>query len=670
MLGWRSPTGRLAVASGKVALRKLDRRGLLALPARKGGGKRSHRLRPSGQPLPAVRDVPKKVQQVRGLSLYLLSGHEDSLHGVWNDLMITQHPCGDAPLVSTQLRYLIGSKHGWLGALGFGPAAFVLGARDQWIGWSTAARLQNLRQAVCLSRLLIRREVHCPNLLSKVMSLALDRLAGDWQSRYGLAPQLVETFVDRQHHTGRSLAAANWLRVGSSTGRGRLGGPKNRRSIKDIWVYALDPEARQHLQREPAPKVKPCSLVESLRGADWTARELENLELGDQRLHRRTQAVLEARWNQPSASFYGSFSDWAAAKGAYSWIEQKRPEVSFQSVLAAHREATLRRMAVEPVVLLPQDSSTLNYSGLHQTSGLGPIGQEDCARGLWLHSMLAFRPDGIPLGVLGAQVWARPEEPEAKADQPGRNAKSIDEKESVRWVQMLGQAASAAARLPEVQLVSLTDREGDLYELHDLVQVGPPNLHAVIRAQHDRTLESHQKLWSFMAAQPPGQRRKLKVPRHHGQPARTASVEIRWACVSIQAPAVGAKKTWPSLTLWAIWVHEPHPPAGVEALDWMLLTDLPIRNATEAWEKVQWYCCRWGIEEWHRVLKSGCGAEQREFKTAEHLERALVFDLIVAWRVLAVTKVGRTVPQLPATALYTAEELDIVCQGIKKKRAN
>ncbi len=99
----------------------------------------------------------------------------------------------------------------------------------------------------------------------------------------------------------------------------------------------------------------------------------------------------------------------------------------------------------------------------------------------------------------------------------------------------------------------------------------------------------------------------------------------------------------------------------------MLLTDLPITGPEAAWEKVQWYCRRWGIEEWHRALKSGCGVEQREFKTAEHLQRVLAFDLIVAWRVLACVKLGRALPQLPATVLYTPEELMVLVSAIQKK---
>jgi hypothetical protein len=664
-LAWYSPDGRPALSSAKVALRKLHKRGFLLLPEKKGRSSMSpcgQRLRCSGQELPVVQGLPRRVDQLGNLHLHLISGPDDPLHGLWNDLIIQQHPCGGAPLVGAQLRYLIGSQHGWLGALGFGPAAFVLGCRDQWIGWSTPARLGHLRQVVGLSRLLIRQEVRCTNLLSKVLSLVLERLAADWLARYGIKPLLVETFVDRSRFRGLSLAAANWRRVGQSTGRGRRGPRQAQRSLKDVWLYPLNPKARFKLQGETPPPLTPCALNQSLAQDHWCQRELATLDLGDRRRERRAQAILEARWNQPQASFYGSFSGWTEAKGAYGLIEHPSADIGLQSLLAAHTEQTQRRMAAEPWVLLPEDTTTLNYSGLRQTRGLGPLG-EDKGQGLWLHSLLAFRPEGVPLGVLDAQCWARPQE---GSDTHQRNAQALADKESVRWVESFQKAATAARRMPQTQLVVITDREGDIFELHEASQNAPPNLHVLIRAQHDRQLEGVDKLWAFMAGQPLGERRTLDLPRAHGQPARQATVEVRWAQVSLQAPAVGCKKSWPSLSVWAIWVHEPIPPAGVEALDWMLLTDLPVTSAAEAWQKVQWYCKRWGIEEWHRALKNGCRVEQREFETAEHLQRVLAFDLMVAWRVLACVKLGRALPQLPASVLYSEEELEVLLAAFKK----
>jgi hypothetical protein len=117
-------------------------------------------------------------------------------------------------------------------------------------------------------------------------------------------------------------------------------------------------------------------------------------------------------------------------------------------------------------------------------------------------------------------------------------------------------------------------------------------------------------------------------------------------------------------------VHEPEAPPGIEPLNWMLLTDLMVITAAEAWEKVDWYCRRWGIEEWHRVLKSGCKIEQREFKSAEHLKRALVFDLIMAWRILALVKLGRLVPNASASLFYSEEELEVLACAMKKKPQN
>jgi hypothetical protein len=410
-LGWFDPLGRPATSSAKVALRKLQRRGLLHAPpgARRCPAKRPHRLRRSGQPLPPLSAVPRQAGQLKGLQLLLLSGHEDPLHGLWNDLMIAQHPCGDAPLVGAQLRYLIGSDHGWLGALGFGPAAFVLGARDLWIGWSPAARTGNLNRVVGLARFLIRTEVRCRNLASRVLSMALDRLPDDWQSRYGVKPLLVETFVDRSRFMGRCFAAANWQRIGASTGRGRLGPKTPVVTPKDIWVYPLSQRARSQLQQEAPPPLRPSPLLDSLAHEQWWEQELDGLDLGDRRLDRRAQMILQARWAQPQASFHGSFESWTPAKGAYAFIEHRQAPLSLETLLAPHAEATQARMAAEETVLLVQDTTTLNYSGLRQTRGLGALG-EATGRGLWLHSLLAFRPDAVALGVLRADCWARPED--------------------------------------------------------------------------------------------------------------------------------------------------------------------------------------------------------------------------------------------------------------------
>jgi hypothetical protein len=269
--------------------------------------------------------------------------------------------------------------------------------------------------------------------------------------------------------------------------------------------------------------------------------------------------------------------------------------------------------------------------------------------------------------LLHAHGWARP--PAAPGTDRGRNAKSIDEKESFRWLQAFPAAAAAARRMPQSQWVGLADREGDLYDLHDAVQIGPPNRHAVLRAPPDRKWEGHQKLWAFMAAQPLGKEQRWEVPRRRGQSARPATVPVRWAQILIQAPAVGCKKGWPSLSLWAVWVRKPQPPAGVEPIEWRLGTDWPVTTWEQAWEKGPWYGRRWGIEEWPRALQNGCGVERREFKKAEHWQRVLALDLIIAWRVLAGVQWGRARPQLPASVWYSPDERQVLGGALKKGRA-
>ena len=195
-------------------------------------------------------------------------------------------------------------------------------------------------------------------------------------------------------------------------------------------------------------------------------------------------------------------------------INHPNPLISLQTLIEPHVHATLGRVAAEPVVLLPQDTSSLNYSGLKETSGLGPLGKSR-GQGLWLHSLLAFRPDGIPLGVLDVQCKAR--DPVDARKTSRRNAKSINHKERVKWLKSLERTRPFAPAMPQTKLVALADREGDLFELHDVINMAPPNLHHLARAKHDRNLENHQKLWRFMAEQPVGATGSVEIPRRKGK---------------------------------------------------------------------------------------------------------------------------------------------------------
>ena len=172
------------------------------------------------------------------------------------------------------------------------------------------------------------------------------------------------------------------------------------------------------------------------------------------------------------------------------------------------------------------------FNSLLQTTGLGPIG-EGHSRGLFLHSLQAFRLDGIALGTVWAEVWARP----PQSDKAHRNEQSFDEKESGRWIRALQTASQRARQMPQTQVVVCGDRESDIYELYDQIQAVPRNVHLLVRGQHDRYLSDRTRLRESLGNIPAGGTLTVEVPRREGRPARTATLELRWQAVERQPPA-------------------------------------------------------------------------------------------------------------------------------------
>jgi len=198
------------------ALRELERAGRFQLPeARRQSPLAGPRRRT--EPVEEPRDLPSAAGQIH--QLQLIRVESDSEVRIWNELMIQEHPRGAGPLVGAQIRYLIGSDHGWLGGLGFSASALQLKDRDQWIGWDAPTRRQQLHRVINLSRFLIRPCVRCHNLASRVLGMSLRGVADDFELRYGYRPWLVESFVEQSRYTGTCYQATNWIE-----GQARPGG--------------------------------------------------------------------------------------------------------------------------------------------------------------------------------------------------------------------------------------------------------------------------------------------------------------------------------------------------------------------------------------------------------------------------------------------------------------
>jgi hypothetical protein len=676
-LDLRDPKGNERLSTTRKALRDLEAQGYWTLPRSAGPawpGWTPIRLK---EAVKAATAVPKSVEEVLGLKLVEVTTPQETK--IWNELILREHPLHECRLVGRQLRYLVASDHGWLGAIGFGSAALYLEGRDRWIGWNKSQRMEHLPRVLSMSRLLIRPKVRCQNLASHVLSLCAQRVAEDFERRYGVRPWLLESFVDSTAYDGASYKAANWIGVGQTKGRGRNGGRKEGKSIKDIYLYALVNDVPGRMGVEP-------SVVESLDAASgldaqgWADQEFGSCELGDPRRTQRLVKIVCDQATQPG----GSYSQAAGGnrhdlKGYFRFLNTEREEVNPEGLLQAHRTQTIRRMKKEKTVLIVQDTTELNFTSRSKCEGLGQLGSNQTgakSRGLDLHSCLAVGGmSGLPLGVLRQRGYA-PQPAKGKDLQ-----RPIEEKESYRWLQAYEDAAHIAAMIPDTQVISVTDREGDMFELFDYRRRLPgKKAELLVRAKWDRCLEgTDEKLFEELANTPLAKSLSIPVPRQRehasrpstpGRPAlgaREANVEIRFKEVKVCAPQRPQTRDIPPIKLWAILVMEKHPPEGASAVQWLLLSTLPVVSVKQALKCIKWYCRRWRIEEWHRVLKSGCKILAHQNHRADVLLRAIAIDAVIAWRIMLLALLGREVPELPSDILFDPCECEVLGILVQKK---
>ena len=657
--GFRNARG-LAQRSGCLkALRELERARHIVLPPPRAAPRMRRARSVADRVAPAV-DVPATLAQVRGLQWVLVE--DAAQRAIWDALMTHEHPRGAGPGVGCQLRYLLQSQHGWLGAIGFAAAALQLSARDRWMGWDDAQRRCHLHRVIGLSRFLIRPEVHCRHLASHALGRVLRRLPRDFEQRYGYRPYLVETFVETPTHSGVSLRATNWCHLGDTRGRGRQDRSHAcRETRKAIYVYPLQRDWRRRLDLPMPESLRPAPLApgEGLDSAHWAAGEFGDAPLGDRRLSRRLVMCAQRQAEDPLRAFTGvAKSDWAAAKGYYRLIDQPADsEVTAEHILLPHRQRTLRRMQAQPTVLCIQDGTDLNFATRPGTTGLGVIGRNQTAaavRGLHLHSTLAVSCEGLPLGVLRAE-FSGEHGPARKTD---------------RWLDGLRDCAAAATDLPHTQLVSVMDREADILELF-VAQRDHPRVQLLVRALHNRRLDAQYTLFEKVRTSPiqglasidvGRQSARLKSSRQQvvaSRAARTAEVALRYLPVDLVSQRAEHKGMAP-VRLWVVHAREEQPPPGVKPLEWFLLTTLPVDAPEQARQMLGWYCLRWRIEDWHRVLKTGCRIEQLAHHSAERLERAIAIHLVIGWRIMLMTLLGRESGDLPAELLFSDIEIKVL----------
>jgi len=650
-LDWRSPSGKLKELSCRLALNKLHDGGHLKLPAARPRPGSLGRCRVEFVVTDQAPALDCGLKELGTVELVRINSRDSKASRIWNSLMERHHYLGRGPLCGAQIRYLIRSSvYGWVGGLAFSAPAWRLRPRDQWIGWSDAARTANLAKVVCNSRFLILPQVRVPYLASHALSLAARRLAADWVERYGIRPVLLETFVEQGRFAGTCYRAANWVEVGSTQGRGRQDRDKSRDvAVKSVYLYCLDTNARQTLCDGPVclPPVVPTQTDQ-----DWVMQELGRAQLGDKRLVNRLVTITRDLYARPQANIPEACGSRARAKAAYRFFDHGAN--AMKATLGAHYEATARRASEKPVVLAVQDTTTLNYSTHPATTDLGLIGSKQGGPiGLLVHDTMAFDVQGTPLGLIDVQCWAR--NPADFGKKAKRYELDIKDKESYKWLISFDAATALQKQCPDTMVVSVGDREADIYELFVEALTDNRNAKVLVRAQRDRvTADGQGHVWDHVASLPLCGIYSVMVPRRGKTAARQADLHIRFAHVTLKPPK--RKPSLGPLSIWAVLAEEKSPPEGVEPLQWMLLTTVETEDVEQAIERLQWYAKRWGIEVFHKTLKSGCKIETRQLGSADRIEACLAIDMVVAWRIYHLTKLGRQTPDVPCSVYFEEHE--------------
>lgn len=405
----------------------------------------------------------------------------------------------------------------------------------------------------------------------------------------------------------------------------------------------------------------------------WVSQELRRVDLCDKRLDRRLIKSAQQLAASPASPINEACGDWSSTQATYRLFDNDK--VTACRLLEPHRQQTLKRMrACEGPVLSIQDTVLISYKHA-KTQGLGPVGNSNSAegRGLIMHHALAFTTQGVPLGLLSQSIWARPYvSQESYQERIERlQVTPIEKKESFKLLVALQESVRCTP--PGVKLITIADRESDFFEF--IAAAEELRTRYVIRARSDRYLvpedsEGYERMLEAINAAGVIGTLSVEIPSNGKRQARTASVAARIARVSLKPPHRRGKAkltgSQEPVSINVVAATEQNAPKGIEPISWVLLTNERVQDFDSAAEKIEWYGCRWGIETWHKVLKAGCKVEDCRLDQAARLKRHLALFSIISVRLMYVTYLARVNPDLPATEVFSAEELEALHVRAKK----
>jgi len=390
----------------------------------------------------------------------------------------------------------------------------------------------------------------------------------------------------------------------------------------------------------------------------WIEAEVAGSQFADERHGRRLRLLLEQFSRKVGAPTPWACQDWANTKAAYRFFDNDR--IDEAQILAGHFAATRERFqsARSSAVLVLHDTTEFIYHredpdsiGLvHRAPNRNKRSREPPTCGVLMHSSLVATPEGQPLGLAAIKFWSRKafqRAPDGKL-RTDRTQIPIAEKESARWLENMRQATALLGD-PD-RCVHIGDRESDLYDLFQAAR--QEGTHFLVRTCTDRLAGAGELTVAQIMSKAPAQGlHRIQGRDRRGKPF-TATVEIRFRRLWIWPPAYKGGDA-PKLLLTVIHAQERDASQGREAIHWKLLTDLPVGSRKQAIEKLEWYAQRWKIETFHKILKSGCQAEQAKLRTYGRLVNLISILCLLSWRIFWITMLNRTDPAAQPEMAFT-----------------
>lgn len=397
--------------------------------------------------------------------------------------------------------------------------------------------------------------------------------------------------------------------------------------------------------------------------------EFNSLDLPDSRLNDRAGKLLVSLGAKPSMSINMATGKWSETMAAYRFLDNDR--VAPQKIIQAHCQATVARMAEQPVVLLVQDTTELDFTQ-HPPADCGVL-NEAYRFGFYDHTQAAFTPQGLCLGVTSVEFFNRT--PESLKEKSQRKQKPIEQKESMRWLNGYRQACQLATQCPETHVISVADSEADIYDIFVEARQHPNPVDFVIRSTRVRRTDqrnaaagetAYQKIADAVLDSDLRYQCEVELQPTPKRAARTAHLEVRAISLTLKPPH--ARSSLPSVEANLVRVTETGRPADdPTAIDWQLLTTLPIDSDDQVQQVIDNYRGRWPIEPFFRTYKTGCRVEEIQLETELRMQRALAIYKIIAWRVMYLTFLGRECPDIQCDAVFDDCQWKSVWQVIKKK---